>query len=141
MIRGQPVIVERVGNYYVQECDEFYRAYSGYTYIVCHQPPTLCRPKQLAGFPAGGRDQAIEHMRVLAVRGVEDRRFAGTKRRIEARIKAGEMPCPHDDNALAMQLMKDGYRMVRSDRAYRWFARPKPPKKPQPTLFDGTPGR
>jgi len=135
MIRDEPIL-RRVGNYYLQKCDAAYEMFSGYTYIVCYQPPTLCQPKQLKGFHESQREQADAYLHAKARAGTEEASFQRTKKRVLGSIAKGHVPCEVDDVQSRLHLMRQGYKLVRSDRRMMWFA---PPAKQDATLFGETP--
>lgn len=84
-------IIDRIGNYYLQRADEMYRMFSGYAFIVCYQPPTLCGQQQLKGFTAGEEGKAREYLRRKAKEGAEQKRFEATRDTVQGHLAKGRI--------------------------------------------------
>lgn len=124
--------LERIGNYYLLQSDSAYEMFSGLTYLVFHQPPTFCQPKQMRGFSKAGLEQAKAYLRKVATAGVEDRKFEATKRRVVGALGKGLIPCQHEDREMGLSLRKRGYIVDHVTSSHIWYA---PPTTKEASLF------
>lgn len=117
-------IVEQIGDYYIEKCDGMYLAYSGYSYVVCYQPPTLCNPRQLAGFKLNELEAARKFLAKKAAGGAEKKKFENTKKQVERLLQDGFLPCSEEDDSHRAHLTMKGYSTSHKTGSTIWMRPP-----------------